>query len=127
MCSESGTRSWISVPGKAPLGQMARSLTSERPLIISVLRAMGISGFSNLPWGPRWPTRNSETWLEPPDVDRKSTRLNSSHEWSSYAVFRLKKQTLLAFFPDTSEPLYDPLAQAPARPGGRDLLPYIPT
>src|SRR5438105_6707947 len=25
--------------------------------------------------------------------DRKSTRLNSSHEWSSYAVFCLKKNT----------------------------------
>src|SRR5207247_6619826 len=26
-------------------------------------------------------------------LDRKSTRLNSSHEWISYAVFRLKKKT----------------------------------
>src|SRR5438105_7436241 len=25
-------------------------------------------------------------------VDRKSTRLNSSHEWNSYAVFCLKKK-----------------------------------
>src|SRR5207247_3331359 len=29
--------------------------------------------------------------LEPPGGDRKSTRLNSSHEWISYAVFCLKK------------------------------------
>src|SRR5207247_9651531 len=29
--------------------------------------------------------------LEPPG-DRKSTRLNSSHEWISYAVFCLKKK-----------------------------------
>src|SRR5438105_11271187 len=28
------------------------------------------------------------------DQDRKSTRLNSSHEWSSYAVFCLKKKTI---------------------------------
>src|SRR5438105_12563950 len=28
----------------------------------------------------------------PPDTDRKSTRLNSSHEWISYAVFCLKKK-----------------------------------
>src|SRR5207247_5346641 len=28
-----------------------------------------------------------------PDLDRKSTRLNSSHEWISYAVFCLKKKT----------------------------------
>src|SRR5207247_6269551 len=27
-----------------------------------------------------------------PDADRKSTRLNSSHEWISYAVFCLKKK-----------------------------------
>src|SRR5438105_8503228 len=27
-------------------------------------------------------------------LDRKSTRLNSSHEWISYAVFCLKKKTL---------------------------------
>src|SRR5438105_10656415 len=27
-----------------------------------------------------------------PEADRKSTRLNSSHEWISYAVFCLKKK-----------------------------------
>src|SRR5438105_5485814 len=27
-----------------------------------------------------------------PTIDRKSTRLNSSHEWISYAVFCLKKK-----------------------------------
>src|SRR5438105_7515103 len=31
----------------------------------------------------------------PPDLDRKSTRLNSSHEWISYAVFCLKKKKTL--------------------------------
>src|SRR5438105_10773214 len=30
--------------------------------------------------------------LEKPREDRKSTRLNSSHEWISYAVFCLKKK-----------------------------------
>src|SRR6266536_3663943 len=29
--------------------------------------------------------------------DRKSTRLNSSHEWSSYAVFCLKKKKVAQF------------------------------
>src|SRR5687768_18226418 len=28
-----------------------------------------------------------------PDIDRKSTRLNSSHGYTSYAVFCLKKKT----------------------------------
>src|SRR5207247_9195304 len=31
-------------------------------------------------------------------VDRKSTRLNSSHEWISYAVFCLKKKDLSSNF-----------------------------
>src|SRR5256886_9336296 len=38
---------------------------------------------------------NTTTWIEnqPPDaVDRKSTRLNSSHSQISYAVFCLKKK-----------------------------------
>src|SRR5438105_9991447 len=30
--------------------------------------------------------------VEGMDLDRKSTRLNSSHEWISYAVFCLKKK-----------------------------------
>src|SRR5438105_5299181 len=29
-------------------------------------------------------------------IDRKSTRLNSSHEWTSYAVFCLKKKSLIS-------------------------------
>src|SRR5438105_8144383 len=32
----------------------------------------------------------------PPRPDRKSTRLNSSHEWRSYAVFCLKKKIFFA-------------------------------
>src|SRR5690625_7065150 len=36
--------------------------------------------------------------------DRKSTRLNSSHVASSYAVFCLKKQKLLEAFPFIQEP-----------------------
>src|SRR6266536_2365300 len=34
----------------------------------------------------------------PRTADRKSTRLNSSHEWISYAVFCLKKKMLCLFF-----------------------------
>src|SRR6266849_8494725 len=33
----------------------------------------------------------SKVW-PPNETDRKSTRLNSSHEWSSYAVFCLKEK-----------------------------------
>src|SRR6266536_4250123 len=40
----------------------------------------------------RMPLR-SNLYLSLPQGDRKSTRLNSSHEWISYAVFCLKKKT----------------------------------
>src|SRR5438105_12075468 len=35
---------------------------------------------------------SGKVWFQPPNKDRKSTRLNSSHEWISYAVFCLKKK-----------------------------------
>src|SRR6266849_8956351 len=44
----------------------------------------------SMPWRPR-PGR------QPPARDRKSTRLNSSHEWSSNAVFCLKKKKKILF------------------------------
>src|SRR3712207_6929783 len=37
--------------------------------------------------------------IEVPEIDRKSTRLNSSHANISYAVFCLKKNTPSTFFP----------------------------
>src|SRR2546428_6082195 len=41
----------------------------------------------------RWPRRGRWTWRPPPSPsDRKSTRLNSSHDQISYAVFCLKKK-----------------------------------
>src|SRR2546430_10162081 len=33
------------------------------------------------------------------DIDRKSTRLNSSHSQISYAVFCLKKKKILKYYP----------------------------
>src|SRR3712207_7802788 len=39
-------------------------------------------------------SRQADRWLTPGEVDRKSTRLNSSHANISYAVFCLKKQIL---------------------------------
>src|SRR2546429_1462520 len=40
------------------------------------------------------------------DGDRKSTRLNSSHGYISYAVFCLKKKKLSSIAPSSYEPLY---------------------
>src|SRR5690606_40554433 len=72
----------------------------RRVAIIKVAQEVGISladiaaAFDSLPEG-RTPTREdwsrlSSTWRDDLDRDRKSTRLNSSHVKSSYAVFCLK-------------------------------------
>src|SRR6266536_3513008 len=42
--------------------------------------------------GPRPPPGRCRHTRAPSLRDRKSTRLNSSHEWISYAVFCLKKK-----------------------------------
>ena len=51
MFSDSGTRSWISLSGKAPLGQIARWLTRVRPLMVTAPRLIGISGLRKRPSG----------------------------------------------------------------------------
>src|SRR5207247_6024573 len=43
--------------------------------------------------GTDLPRRSLPAMRDLPAEDRKSTRLNSSHEWISYAVFCLKKKT----------------------------------
>src|SRR5687768_17843975 len=46
---------------------------------------------------PAWAPSKSAAPASIPQTDRKSTRLNSSHGYISYAVFRLKKKTCLDF------------------------------
>src|SRR5438105_9762255 len=41
----------------------------------------------------KYPENHDGLWTNTLITDRKSTRLNSSHEWISYAVFCLKKKT----------------------------------
>src|SRR5437870_10747948 len=52
-------------------------------------------------------------------LDRKSTRLNSSHVAISYAVFCLKKKS-----PYRSDPLCSGPLQAPSQPARQVLRPY---
>src|SRR5207247_11149537 len=44
-------------------------------------------------WAPELRDEISRRGLRRAERDRKSTRLNSSHEWISYAVFCLKKKS----------------------------------
>src|SRR2546426_7201404 len=59
----------------------------------------GGNGKTDCPWRrfpaghPAWNLRHGQSVLPlPPPIDRKSTRLNSSHLVISYAVFCLKKK-----------------------------------
>src|SRR5215207_11350464 len=53
---------------------------------LSLHDALPISGSTGCGW------LFTPTTAPPSRADRKSTRLNSSHEWISYAVFCLKKK-----------------------------------
>src|SRR2546422_4974341 len=50
--------------------------------------------------------------VDPPGVDRKSTRLNSSHGYISYAVFCLKKKKNIYLVQRTYPPANSPIRAA---------------
>src|SRR5207247_10154266 len=71
----------------------ATELSHENPfqlLIATILSAQTTDRSVNLVSPElfrRYPTAEDLAVADPAVVDRKSTRLNSSHEWISYAVF----------------------------------------
>src|SRR5207247_7853826 len=67
---------------------LVRKWHPELKLLLSVL-CVGQPEYSTGSEG----VPNEARTIGPRERDRKSTRLNSSHEWMSYAVFSLKKQT----------------------------------
>src|SRR5207247_11227178 len=71
----------------APSEIYTLSLHDALPILVEVLGPL-LSGRAHLGAGRIEPAL---THLDRA-VDRKSTRLNSSHEWISYAVFCLKKK-----------------------------------
>src|SRR5687768_18205044 len=58
--------------------------------------------------GPKHETVNQVAPKQDYDQDRKSTRLNSSHGYISYAVFCLKKKTPPTTYPPPCTPLRTP-------------------
>src|SRR5207249_10578127 len=95
--------STLSLPAALPISLPAGTSARERPGAIPVLtlrrcaqrsprwhgRASRRSNRSATP--ARWSRPHILEELTPPQLDRKSTRLNSSHVSISYAVFCLKK------------------------------------
>src|SRR5438105_9495944 len=74
---------WESTAGSSP---RSRRNTSASP------PATPSFSFSKSKKAPRSRSAKSNSRETMPLADRKSTRLNSSHEWISYAVFCLKKK-----------------------------------
>src|SRR5438105_7223587 len=69
------------LPGRRGVGGRKRQASRKTPRKVSSCSAYLPLFFARL----SFPSTHSST-------DRKSTRLNSSHEWISYAVFCLKKK-----------------------------------
>src|SRR2546422_2110761 len=75
-----------------PYTTLFRSRT-ENLLLVSVVAVaiVMVCGGSIVPLGAQ-PTTTATVSIDDDDIDRKSTRLNSSHGYISYAVFCLKKK-----------------------------------
>src|SRR5207247_7607024 len=67
-------------------------LTREVKLVTEILELENLKAVGEAMTG----TIGSSRYPFTVDTDRKSTRLNSSHEWISYAVFCLKKKKVRA-------------------------------
>src|SRR5207247_3450418 len=89
VCIGAGSTTWwLASPAGAQQGFSLKSLRGEYVFALDGYTIQGDTG-QHQPFA--W--AGKETY----DGDRKSTRLNSSHEWISYAVFRLKKKKILTY------------------------------
>src|SRR5258708_21752865 len=81
-------------PPRSTLFPYTTLFRSIRAFIRSALRDLR-QGFCRSPPAPSPTPHFSAPEQRSEELDRKSTRLNSSHQIISYAVFCLKKKTLL--------------------------------
>src|SRR2546422_963126 len=93
----------VNAPAETPVADSATVsvesaaslITDNAPLVIPV--SWGINETMKLTFCPAASVNGVDSPLtlnpEPATLDRKSTRLNSSHGYISYAVFCLKKKT----------------------------------
>src|SRR5207247_11158446 len=79
-------------PPRSTLFPYTTLFRSDRPVAASALAGLSPHPQQRaVPGGEE--ARAQDVSAERLAADRKSTRLNSSHEWISYAVFCLKKKT----------------------------------
>src|SRR2546430_7138689 len=88
------------------------TLSLHDALPISRSDASSVRSLAANPQAPLWTTRKPNPRSEvrvtdstAPSLDRKSTRLNSSHSQISYAVFCLKKKTTLSHVTHHTRPV----------------------
>src|SRR2546430_13010277 len=85
-----------------PYTTLFRSLVTIVILVVLLRRGAGVVEIEAEPPGDDPAARHAaadavQDAIDELEVDRKSTRLNSSHSQISYAVFCLKKKRLLAY------------------------------
>src|SRR5690349_23035398 len=70
----------------------------EKPLgmdVADVLKLIAVRDRTGVVMGEAFMVQTHPQWLKTIEIDRKSTRLNSSHVENSYAVFCLKNKILI--------------------------------
>src|SRR5699024_11246282 len=82
---------FLILPMKKAVNKAKYTNPNKRDIII----LMNISKLSHIYTNPLWDLKEKRYERKNSKRDRKSTRLNSSHDSSSYAVFCLKKKTTL--------------------------------
>src|SRR5256886_4302008 len=94
-----------------PYTTLFRSLRTvpriDLPRLVQLFQGGSSYAASRLPrnvLGLRWAPEYSATTIGPKQLDRKSTRLNSSHSQISYAVFCLKKKNKVTTHSSSDHP-----------------------
>src|SRR3712207_8384400 len=84
------------IPAEGPVILASNHLSFADSVVIPVVvpRKVVFMAKSDYFTGPGLKGRAIKAWFEMLDIDRKSTRLNSSHANISYAVFCLKKKKI---------------------------------
>src|SRR5258705_10173554 len=87
-------------------GQVIELHRSGKMRILAVTSPTRLAAAPDIPTAAEQGFSGRRVGLVTARIDRKSTRLNSSHLGISYAVFCLKKKIHFLSFPDAKPPLF---------------------